>query len=329
MSQDKIALLEKQVATKTQLNLDLHENMKTLRKHRRDELVHFQSELESMRTRCRDWYEKLMGRVREMESAYHDKINAELTAKHQQMSEQFMAKERALKEQLERERSLKESMVNDDELRREIARLNEDLEKFKGKYFDGEQKKIELGDQLDEVKEERYKMEEKMESLKVENETLQRELDEKERKWLDRDLEDKRDTNRDPYSAGGGHNRRSTEEWNTLVQKLREEKETQETQYEVEFREFEQMANQKVVCSLYCVRTLSVWLYYVWSRREALAAGSTGGVLCAAAADEGAAASEPICPDATAPDAADYGGAASGGGHGQQCARCFGETGIL
>ena len=34
------------------------------------------------------------------------------------------------------------SMANDerDELRREIARLNEDLEKFKGKYFDSEQK---------------------------------------------------------------------------------------------------------------------------------------------------------------------------------------------
>merc|ERR1712039_775685 len=36
-------------------------------------------------------------------------------------------------------------------------------------------------------------------------------------------------------------------EWRDLVQKLREEKENQEAQYEEEFREFERMANEKVV----------------------------------------------------------------------------------
>ena len=55
--------------------------------------------------------------------------------------------------------------------------VNEDLEKFKGKYFDSEQKRIELGDQLDEAKEGRYKMEEQIESLKAENVALQRKLD--------------------------------------------------------------------------------------------------------------------------------------------------------
>merc|ERR1712233_90023 len=43
------------------------------------------------------------------------------------------------------------------------------------------------------------------------------------------------------------NNKKSEDEWNDLVQKLREEKENQEAQYEEEFREFERMANEKVV----------------------------------------------------------------------------------
>merc|ERR1719361_1075908 len=66
-----------------------------------------------------------------------------------------------------------------------------------------------------------------------------------EMKKLERQLDDA--GRRAEIENVGGHNRRSTEEWNAMVQKLREEKETQEQQYEVEFREFEQMANQKVV----------------------------------------------------------------------------------
>merc|ERR1712130_714920 len=66
-----------------------------------------------------------------------------------------------------------------------------------------------------------------------------------EMKKLERQLDDAE--RRAEIENVGGHNRRSTEEWNAMVQKLREEKETQEQQYEVEFREFEQMANQKVV----------------------------------------------------------------------------------
>merc|ERR1712115_315418 len=120
-----------------------------------------------------------------------------------------------------------------DELSREIARLNEELEKFKGKYFDSEQQKIELADQLDEIKEEKYKMEEKLEDL-AQKISLNEEMREN-------------DAGRNRMRNGGGHNRKTTAEWNDLVQKLREEKENQEAQYEEEFREFERMANEKVV----------------------------------------------------------------------------------
>ena len=47
----------------------------------------------------------------------------------------------------------------------------------------------------------------------------------------------------EPQRDGG----KTTEQWNDLVQKLREEKENQETQYEAEFVEFERMANEKIV----------------------------------------------------------------------------------
>merc|ERR1712039_1054543 len=44
-----------------------------------------------------------------------------------------------------------------------------------------------------------------------------------------------------------GRREKPESEWRDLVQKLREEKESQEAQYEEEFREFERMANEKVV----------------------------------------------------------------------------------
>ena len=260
--QEQITLFKTRIAEKEQLIRDLKENMETLRQHRKDELLHFQQELESMRTRCRDWYERLMERVREMESAYHDKINAELSAKTRQMEQRLSEEKRVLKEQYEASMANNQIMANDDALRMELAKLQDKVEQYQGKYFDGEQKKIEITDQLEEVQREKYQMEEKMEQLEIENKKLQKELEvtaqqmreERMRSERDRDLDDKRDT---PYSAGGGHNRRSTDEWNAMVQKLREDKETQETQYEEEFKEFERMANHKVVCdTVYCKREI-------------------------------------------------------------------------
>merc|ERR1719297_285871 len=86
------------------------------------------------------------------------------------MEREFGAKERDYKEQMERDLMLMQNGNggDHDELRREVSRLNEELEKFKGKYFDGEQRKIELSDQLDEIKEEKFKMEEKLEELAAE-----------------------------------------------------------------------------------------------------------------------------------------------------------------
>merc|ERR1712154_719565 len=90
----------------------------------------------------------LMERVKEMEQIYQDKIQSQSTNNNNNNMQQQPT-----------------NNIEIDELSREIARLNEELEKFKGKYFDSEQQKIELADQLDEIKEEKYKMEEKLEDL--------------------------------------------------------------------------------------------------------------------------------------------------------------------
>ena len=67
------------------------------------------------------------------------------------------------------------------------------------------------------------------------------------------------------------HTAKTTEEWNNLVQRLREEKETQEAQYEEEFREFERMANEKV-CQLeeYYVAQVQKKEAYVQQLQQAL-----------------------------------------------------------
>merc|ERR1712244_192643 len=109
------------------------------------ELLHFQQQIEAMKSRCREWYEQLMERVKEMEQIYQDKIQSQSTNNNNN--------------------NQPTNNIEIDELSREIARLNEELEKFKGKYFDSEQQKLELADQLDEIKEEKFKMEEKMEEL--------------------------------------------------------------------------------------------------------------------------------------------------------------------
>merc|ERR1712130_816122 len=60
-------------------------------------------------------------------------------------------------------------------------------------------------------------------------------------------------------------------EWRDLVQKLREEKESQEAQYEEEFREFERMANEKVVqLEEYYVQQLQMKETYVQSLQQQL-----------------------------------------------------------
>merc|ERR1712228_645664 len=56
-----------------------------------------------------------------------------------------------------------------------------------------------------------------------------------------------------------------------LVQKLREEKESQEAQYEEEFREFERMANEKVVqLEEYYVQQLQMKEVHVQSLQQQL-----------------------------------------------------------
>ena len=98
---EQITLLKTQIIEKDQLIRDLKENMETLRQNRKDRLAHVEQELESIRTRCQDWYQRLMERVREMESAHHDKSNAELSIKTRQMEQRLSEKKRALKEQYE------------------------------------------------------------------------------------------------------------------------------------------------------------------------------------------------------------------------------------
>merc|ERR1712190_182808 len=95
-----------------------------------------------------------------------------------------------LQEKFDREMANAQSMVTEsahsmgdnDELRREIARLNDELERFKGKYFDAEQKKIELADQVEDSTREKYQLEEKNEELKGDMKKLQRQLEEAERR---------------------------------------------------------------------------------------------------------------------------------------------------
>ena len=99
--QEQIALFKTRIAEKDQLIRDLKENMETLRQNQKDRLAHVEQELESIRTRCRDWYQRLMERVREMESAYHDKSNAELSAETRQMEQRLSEEKCALKEQYE------------------------------------------------------------------------------------------------------------------------------------------------------------------------------------------------------------------------------------
>jgi len=231
-SQKDPHLLQKQIDDKQQLIMDLKHNLRELSENRRRELLHFQSQLEQMKSRCRDWYEQLMTRVRDMEGAYQDKVNQEITIRQREMEQQLENERNKLEVEFQRELQKTQTVqgANDanpdeiDELTREIARLNEELEKFKGKYFDSEQQKIELADQLDEIKEEKFKMEDKLEELATK---------------VSEDLRDN--------ARNSGHRRKTTAEWNDLVQKLREEKENQEAQYEEEFREFERMANEKVV----------------------------------------------------------------------------------
>lgn len=241
--------LQKQLEEKTTLVADYQAHEKELKEHRAAELGHFQEQLQAMKAKCRDWYSQLMERVREMEEVYQDKISADLASAkremHQELQKEFTERtvnervqmKRHYEQILERERARPNRDVDSehnrdpheiDELQREIARLNEELEKFKGRYFDSEQRKIELADQLDEIKEEKFKLGETVEELKA----------------TQADMEAQREEERERGGLVGG---KSVEEWNEIVQGLREEKETQETQYEEEFREFERMANAKVV----------------------------------------------------------------------------------
>merc|ERR1739840_30565 len=81
-----------------------------------------------------------------------------------------------------------------------------------------------MGDAVDEIREEKFKMEAKLEEMAAMQHQFRNE-DLNENPTANAEMEDLRD----------------------LVQKLREEKESQEAQYEEEFREFERMANEKVV----------------------------------------------------------------------------------
>eukprot|EP01083_Nonionella_stella_P162228 532352_1 len=235
-----IELLKTQIDGKAQLVRDLKQNVQELTENRRRELMHFQGSLETMKSRCREWYEQLMARVREMELTYQDRVNEEVERRAVELHRELADERRRMRDEFEKQLAAQQQTTADlssnpheiDELSREIARLNEELEKFKGKYFDSEQQKIELADALDELKEEKFKMEEKLEELaaKVAIEPFANE-----------------ELLLQSRNEARSHHAKSTGEWNDLVQKLREEKENQEAQYEEEFREFERMANEKVV----------------------------------------------------------------------------------
>ena len=78
--------------------------------------------------------------------------------------------------------------------------------------------------------------------------------------------------------------REAIEYTNDMVEKFREKNETMETIYEEEFKEFERMANHKVVCDSVYVNDRKSWLV-----TNNFFAGPIGGVLCTTIADEGAA----------------------------------------
>merc|ERR1712130_930661 len=67
-------ILKKQINDKQLLIEDLQTNLRELSGNRRRELLHFQQQIEAMKSRCREWYEQLMERVKEMEQIYQDKI---------------------------------------------------------------------------------------------------------------------------------------------------------------------------------------------------------------------------------------------------------------
>merc|ERR1711920_848867 len=121
-------------------------------------------------------------------------------AYQQQLSEETDAMREEYERELEKLKEAKLNHVEIDELSRENARLNEELEKFKGKYFDSEQKKIELNDAVDDIREEKFKMEAKLEEM----------------------------ANKISNGNGSDREEKSESEWRDLVQKLREEKESQE-----------------------------------------------------------------------------------------------------
>jgi len=204
--------------------------------------------LQAMKGRCREWYEQLMQRVNMMENAYQQRMEEEI--------------ERRVHLQHEMETANKQSKISHsaaeiDELSRENARLNEELEKFKGKYFDSEQKKIELNDAVDDIREEKFKMEAKLEEMAAMRANNMLSLNNEEEEEDDDDDDERREK---PES-----------EWRDLVQKLREEKESQEAQYEEEFREFERMANEKVVqLEEYYVQQLQMKETYVQSLQQQL-----------------------------------------------------------
>eukprot|EP01083_Nonionella_stella_P162227 532350_1 len=166
-----IELLKTQIDGKAQLVRDLKQNVQELTENRRRELMHFQGSLETMKSRCREWYEQLMARVREMELTYQDRVNEEVERRAVELHRELADERRRMRDEFEKQLAAQQQTTADlssnpheiDELSREIARLNEELEKFKGKYFDSEQQKIELADALDELKEEKFKMEEKLE----------------------------------------------------------------------------------------------------------------------------------------------------------------------
>ena len=195
--------------------------------------------------KCRDDYEGLMERIREMESTYYDKMNAELSVKAREMEQRLSDEKRALKEQYEASIANDPNMANKYALRMEIARLQDKLEQYQLKTFDGEQKKIELSDQLEEVQGQKWQIEWKMEDHEFENQKLQKKLEMTTQQMRLMEVQRIRS---EQDRVGRGHHRRSTEEWNVMVQKLREDKDAQEEQFEEEFREYEHMANQKVVC---------------------------------------------------------------------------------
>ena len=196
-----------------------------------------------------DEYKRLMERVREMENVFHDKLNAELSVMTREMEHRLSDEKRALREQHEASIENAKNMANESATRMEIATLQDKVEQYQGKYFDVEQTKIELTDQLEELQRDMYQMEDKMEPLEIKNKKLQKEL----KMATDRMREEQMRSESvrgslTTYTAGGGHNRRSTEEWSAMVQKLREDKDTQEEQYEAEMKEFRVMVDQKMVC---------------------------------------------------------------------------------